>query len=182
MWYQALHRQDQHRPPALPGCVNVHAAAQSASQIALLSRPDRKINPRSIGRHLDFLVASDFRRIRLEKHLAHVAIPQLIPAAISIRIWKYGYAPIRRIKPQIKVLWSPQQSHLRFSLRISVQALPIRAEPHRRRDLPRRVRRKPFCIRRADEARSGSNICSRRLPLVVPRCCHESRFPPDARA
>jgi hypothetical protein len=143
---QTLHRQSHHRPPPFSRLVDLHPASQAAPQVLFLSRRDVQINPESIRSHLNFFIAPRLRRIALQKHLANIPLPQLIPPPPRIRIRKHRDAPIPRHESQVQSLRRPQHPHLRTALRVAIQPAPIRIESHRRRHVPRFFQRKSVRI------------------------------------
>ena len=185
---QALHRQIQHRPPAFSRIINLHAPPQPAPQIPFFSRRNVQIDPKPIRRHLKLLI-SRVPRIALQKHLANIAVPQLVSPPARIRVRKDGDAPVSRHKPQIQMFRSPQQPHLSLPFRIRVQPSPIRAESHRRSGPPRRLWRKSFPIGCVHQARRHGRIVTHRLKLSIasdvatnPRklFAHAANSPPPA--
>jgi len=163
---QALHRQIQHRPPGFSRIIYLHAPPQPAPQIPLFPRRNIQIDPKSIRRYFKLLVPRA-PRIALQKHLANIAVPQLIAPAARIRVRKDADAPVLRHKPQIQMFRSPQQPYLRLTLRIGVQPSPIRAESHGRSAPPRRLGRKSFPIGRVHQARRHDRIVTHRPTLSI---------------
>src|SRR5467141_1850777 len=87
---QAFHGQPKLRDPGLGRFVQNHAAAQTTLQLVLLAWRDVQVDPESVWADFEFLVTSQMRRVGLKKNFRDIAIPEMVAAAIGLRIGKNG--------------------------------------------------------------------------------------------
>src|SRR4029077_14200842 len=119
----------------------------------------------------------ELRRVRLQENFRHVAVPELVAAAIRLGIGKNGYGAEPCPESRKKGLGSPEKPDFRFSLGIGVLALPVRVKSQRPRKLPGNQRWEPIRISRL--RRSNSHRGS--FPgndVVLRHACELSRWFP----
>src|SRR5580704_17946156 len=151
---QACHWQGQLCLPELALFVDTRAPVQAAPQILFLAWPNVQINPKAVGAHFEFFVAARIRSARLQKNLGDVAIPQLVSPPLRLCVAKNCDAAVAREESQIQSFPRPQQTDLRFSLRVVVLALPVLTEANCRSASPRPIGGKSLHIGTPGELRS----------------------------
>jgi len=86
---------------------------------------DFQIDPKAVGTYLEFLVAAQLRRIRLQENFRDIAVPKLIAATIGVGIVKDGDEAIARDKFQVQKIGGPQEANFGLAMRMGIFSLPV---------------------------------------------------------
>ena len=121
---------------------------------------DFQIDPKAVGTYLEFLVAAQLHRIRLQENFSDIAVPKLIAATIGVGIVKDGDEAIARDKFQVQKIGGPQEANFGLAMRIGIFSLPVGVEDYGFCVPPRVGRWKASGIERAMK-RSGEGRAGR---------------------
>jgi hypothetical protein len=94
----------QLRRPAQTLLVQKHRFLHATFEVCKASRKNIQIDPHSVGTYFELPVVARSRWIRLKEGLGHIAVPQVVPAAVTVGVFKDEKLPIAAFKPQIKSL------------------------------------------------------------------------------
>ena len=128
--------------------VDVRAAFHSGVRIGTLAVRNIEVNPITVGADFEFKIVAGIGGVGLEKNFNDVAVPEMIAAAGRFGIRKNSDDAEARAIMEKESFGSPEETHLRFALRVGVFALPIGEKNDWRRSLPSRSGRKAILFKR----------------------------------
>ena len=86
---------------------------------------DFQVDPKAVGAYFKFFVAAWLCWIRLQENFGDIAVPEFIPATVSVGVLKDGDEAIAGDKFQIEKLGRPEKANFGLAMWIGVISLPV---------------------------------------------------------